>query len=423
MAFQVVMPRLGWNMEEGAIASWRKRDGDRVEEGEVLFEVESDKAVQEVEALESGILRIPKGSPEIGDAVPVGTVLAFLVNEGEAVPPLPPRPTTGAKSAAGASPATEVSQHDATKRSNVGAPSGEGAERDNGPAMRREEPAAARGVSRHAISPRARRVARDLGVDTSRLTGSGRTGRIVERDVRAHLESSAALPVQGAMRPPKERQRIAALMSESANTTAAVTLTTEVDATELVNLRRRFAEQDRLVPSYTAMLIKLVARALMDFPALNARQSDGAVAEADTADIGIAVDTERALLVPVVREAEKKSLYRVAEEAEDLVQRTRSGRVAPEEMRGGSFTITNLGMFGIDAFTPIINLPECAILGVGRIAAKPVVTDVEGGRIEIRNMMFLSLTFDHRIVDGAPAARFLRRISKYVQEPYLWLSE
>ena len=203
--------------------------------------------------------------------------------------------------------------------------------------------------------------------------------------------------------------------------TAPVTLTTTVDATNLVNLRGQFraAEADRgLVPSYTDFVVKLTAVALRDHPLLNARWEGDRIDLAAEAHIGIAVDTEAGLLVPVIRGAGDLGLRRIAERSRDLVARARAGTLAAAEMQGGTFTITNLGAFGIEAFTPIINLPECAILGLGRIAREPVFV---GDRVEARERLILSLTFDHRIVDGAPAARFLQDVGRRIENPGPWL--
>jgi pyruvate dehydrogenase E2 component (dihydrolipoamide acetyltransferase) len=311
-----------------------------------------------------------------------------------------------------------------------------------------------------AISPRARRVAGELGVDLSGLQGSGRSGRIVERDVRqaareapARLsplarrvasqlgvdveQLAAAAPgrrlrredVEAAGPPPATvplsgvRRLVAERMAASAHTAAAVTLTSEADATELVRLRAQLKADIQPVPGYTDLLAKLVARALTEHPDLNARLEGDAILQSRAVNIGIAVDTERGLLVPVLRDAQEKSLRQVAAESAVLVEQARAGRISPDDLRGGTFTITNLGMYDIDAFTPIINLPECAVLGVGRIVPKQVVVDAGAGRLAIRHMLFLSLTFDHRLVDGAPAARFLQRVKQYVEKPYLWLVE
>jgi pyruvate dehydrogenase E2 component (dihydrolipoamide acetyltransferase) len=222
---------------------------------------------------------------------------------------------------------------------------------------------------------------------------------------------------------PATRRVIAQRMLESSQTTAPVTLTTEVDATELVTLREQLKQDNpgaQDIPTYTDLLAKICAHALVQHPALNARIEGGEIVTLAGVNVGIAVDTERGLLVPVVRAVESKSVRQIAAESRPLLERARAGKLPADEMRGGTFTITNLGMYEIDAFTPIINLPECAILGVGRIVAKPVVF---GGakEITVREMMFLSLTFDHRLVDGAPAARFLQRVKQLVEKPYLWL--
>jgi pyruvate dehydrogenase E2 component (dihydrolipoamide acetyltransferase) len=218
------------------------------------------------------------------------------------------------------------------------------------------------------------------------------------------------------------RRTIAERMAKSAHTVAPVTLTTEADATALVGLRRELKQGGVTpLPSYNDLLAKLTAQALIEHPAVNARLEGDAIIQAATANIGIAVDTERGLLVPVLRDVQSKSLGQVAREMAALIERVRAGQAAAEELQGGTFTITNLGMYEIDAFTPIVNLPECAILGVGRIVPKPVVLDPETERVAVRHMVFLSLTFDHRLVDGAPAARCLQRIKQYVERPYLWL--
>jgi pyruvate dehydrogenase E2 component (dihydrolipoamide acetyltransferase) len=211
-------------------------------------------------------------------------------------------------------------------------------------------------------------------------------------------------------------------MAASAHTAAAVTLTTEADATELVRLRDHLkSDPSQPVPSYNDVLAKLAAQALLEHPHVNARFEGDNIVQSAAVNVGIAVDTERGLLVPVIRDVQKKPLRQIARESAALIEAARTGRVNADDLHGGTITITNLGMYEIDAFTPIINLPECAILGVGRIVPKQVVVDAEAERLAIRHMMFLSLTFDHRLVDGAPAARFLQRVKQYVEKPYLWL--
>jgi len=433
MPFEVVMPRLGWNMQKGSLGSWLKQDGDRVEASEILFTVEGDKATQEVEALESGILRIPEDSPSPGVEVPVGTLLAYILQPGES---LPLQPQLGEHVTPSASDGQLPVFRAASEVSRIG----------------EQEPAQSTAL-RNRISPRARRVAGELGVDWTALRGSGRTGRIVERDVRqaaeaARTEATRAVPfaraglttepaggapsgqllaapgraVEVAVPITTVRRAIAERMAASAHTAAPVTLTTEADATELVRLRAQLQEDGRNpVPSYVDVLAKLITAALAEHPMLNARLDGDVIHQSAAVNMGIAVDTERGLLVPVLRDVAVKSLRQIAQESAALIERARAGRLTADELTGGTFTITNLGMYEIDAFTPLINLPECAVLGMGRIMAKQVVVDAEAERVAIRQMVFLSLTFDHRLVDGGPAARFLQRVKQYVERPYLWL--
>lgn len=454
MAIEILMPRLGWTMEEGTLVEWMKQDGDPVQPGDIMFTVESDKALNEVESFEEGIFRIPPDSDVVGKTVPVGTVLAYIVKVGEAAPfeqsGQEPRLTPSAEP----EPVAEASAQ---------------------PVPVNNAKSHTQNGAMPTISPRARRVAQELGVEWVTLKGSGRSGRIVERDVRAAQVRAAApaaqispvakraaedlgvdvgvlaaqMPgqritrehVERAAQPapvishpasnetrtamPRVRQVIAERMSTSARTTAPVTLTTEVDATELVKMRQGLKAtgqgDSRPVPSYNDLLAKLVAEALLAHPQLNARIDGDAIVTSEAVHMGFAVDTERGLIVPVVRDVQTKSVRQIAAEGVELVERAREGTLRSDEMTGGTFTITNLGMYEIDAFTPIINLPQCAILGVGRIVPKQVVVDVEAERMAIRHMLFLSLTFDHRLVDGAPAARFLQQVKRYVEQPYLWL--
>jgi pyruvate dehydrogenase E2 component (dihydrolipoamide acetyltransferase) len=216
---------------------------------------------------------------------------------------------------------------------------------------------------------------------------------------------------------------IAERMGTSIHTTARVTLLMEVDATEFVTMRERLkarvAEEWGFAPGYNDLLAKVVAMALRQFPYMNARLTSDAIEHLAHINLGMATDTERGLLVPVIRDADKKSLRQFGTEFRELVDRARKGRSLPDDLTGGTFTITNLGMYDVMAFTPVINLPEAAILGVGCITPKPVVRN---GQVEVRQMLVLSLVFDHRLVDGAPAARFLQYVKDLIEEPYLWLA-
>ncbi|MCL4506228.1 MAG: 2-oxo acid dehydrogenase subunit E2 [Chloroflexi bacterium] len=388
MAIEILVPRLGWTMEEGVFVEWLKRDGETVRQGDLIFRLEGDKALTEVESMDDGILRIPPDAPQPGATVPVGALLGYLVAPGERAPfepslpvtPSPPLPTSSAPAAP-------------------------------------------------TISPRALRVAKELGVDWAALRGSGRTGRIVEADVRKAAAQSTAQPPTARRVPVSPTRRvIAERMAAGLHVAAPVTLSSEVDATELVRLREQLKQDKKatVIPSYSDLLAKIAAHALLEHPALNARLEEDEIVTDSAVHMGIAVDTERGLLAPVVRDAQAKSLLQIAAETRALIERTRTGKATADELRGSTFTVSNLGMYEIDAFSPVINLPECAILGLGRIVAKQVVTLRPGSideieRVSVRRMMTLSLTFDHRLVDGAPAAAFLQRVKHLVEQPYLWL--
>jgi pyruvate dehydrogenase E2 component (dihydrolipoamide acetyltransferase) len=399
MALPITVPRLGWNMEEGVFVEWLKHDGDTVRAGEPLFRLEGDKAVQDIESTDSGILRIAPDAPQPGASVKVGDLLGYLAALGETISFGSPARSTIAATAEVRPPSPAVA------------------------AVVAESSLPQVGNDRPAISPRARRVAAELGVNWTQLRGSGRTGRIRERDVRAaaaqrHPDRPAAADQVQPITP--TRRLIAERMVSSLRTTAPVTLTTTADATNLVNLRAQFQAMpgDSLVPSYTDCIVKLTACALQAHPLLNARWEEDHIVLVRDIHIGIAVDTESGLRVPVVRDVPALALRQLAARTRDLTERARGGKLTPGEMQGGTFTVSNLGPFGIDAFTPIINHPECAILGVGRIQRLPAVVD---NQIVPRDVLTLSLTFDHRIVDGAPAARFLDSVRQCLENPVPWL--
>lgn len=463
MVRDVILPKLGQTMEEGIILEWLKDEGDPVELGEVLFILESDKATLEVEAPAKGFLR--KILVPAGTSVPILTVVGLITREpDEDISAYEPEAPGKVPEAEGAGPET--------------------AEEYGTPAVE----TAVAGGERIAASPRARKLAREEGVDLTEVAGTGPHGRIGERDVRAYLgqrpevtpvarrlaeregmdigalegtgpggritkgdveralatqlettpsAAPTAAPTGAAAAAVAEapisgvRARIARRMHDSHRATAPVTLTTEVNATALVALRESLkgSLSDELGFSlgYNDLLIRVVAHALKEFPAMNAQLSRDAsddltgkvVHRLERVHVGMAVDTDRGLLVPVVRDADQKRLVEIARNLRQLIERAQSGTATPDELSGGTFTITNLGMYDVDAFTPIINLPEVAILGVGRIKPVPAVVN---DAIEIQQSLWLSLTFDHRLVDGAPAARFLQRIKALIEEPYLLLA-
>jgi pyruvate dehydrogenase E2 component (dihydrolipoamide acetyltransferase) len=371
MAHEITVPRLGWTMEEGTFAGWLKADGDTVREGDELFVLESDKASEAVAAIDAGVLRILPGGPQQGDVVKVGQCLGYLVAPGEEIPSAPQL----------------TAAPDVRQRVSADA---------------EMQPRKTTGRGGRAVSPRARRVARELGVDYLQLKGTGRAGRIVERDVRAavsrRMTADRVVPLSPI------RRLIAERMAASAHATAPVTLTTKADVTRWRELRERRKVEGGPVPGYTELMLFVTAQALRRHPQLNARWQDDAIVLCAGVHLGVAVDTPAGLMVPVIRDADRRSLDQLGEHAKDLAERAHSRKLRAEELQGGTFTVSNLGMYGIDAFTPIINLPECAVLGVGRVVVEPAVHE---GQIVPRDRMTLSLTFDHRVVDGAPAARFL----------------
>jgi pyruvate dehydrogenase E2 component (dihydrolipoamide acetyltransferase) len=394
---EISIPRLGWNMEEGVFAGWLKRDGEAVRAGESIYRLESDKATQDIECLDDGILRILPDGPSEGDILPVGAVIGCLVQSGEA-PPFEGKlrnVTTAPESVANFTRSLHVPE-----------------QMDS-----RAQGASAANRSAAAISPRARRVAAELGVDWTRVRGTGRTGRIRERDIRAAAQSRRELP--GVAATHSVRRTIAARMMESRRATAPVTLPTTADATNLVNLRNQFQGAGDPAPTYTDIIVKLCARALGEHPSLNARWEDERVVLLPDIHIGIAVDTPAGLYVPVLNNVSMLGLRELAVRSRELIERARNRKLKTEEMQGSTFTVTNLGPFGIDAFTPIINYPECAILGIGSIRRLPVL---RGEQIAAGEQMTLSLTFDHRVVDGAPAARFLQYLARLIENPAAYLA-
>jgi pyruvate dehydrogenase E2 component (dihydrolipoamide acetyltransferase) len=266
---------------------------------------------------------------------------------------------------------------------------------------------------RPTSSPRARRTAAQFGIDWKEATGTGRTGRIRERDVLALAAESRGRPAPGTGR--SIRGVIAERLLASQRSTVPVTLTTTIDVTNLARFRERCKEaagdSGDIVPGYTDLFVHLAALTLEKHPALNTRRDNDRMAPGDGIHIGIAVDTDAGLLVPVVRDVPGLTLKELATHSRDLIDRARQGKLSAGELRGGTFTVTSLGALGIDAFTPIIHYPQCAILGIGCIRRCPAVVE---DRILIRDQVTLSLTFDHRITDGAPAARFLQTLSALV---------
>lgn len=437
MAFEITIPRLGWSMEEGTFVRWLKQDGDTVHPGDPLFELEGEKAAQDIEAVDGGILSIPASAPKPGTVVSVGATIGFLLAAGE-VAPTNQMPAQGQRREV--TPAAEV-----TAQSPPAAPSVRRMARElgvnladfagSGPAGRitaqdllqkpSVSPVASIGTSTIA-SPRARRIAGELGINWKSIQGTGRDGRVRERDIRNAASGNGSGNAASSQQSPnasipitKHRRTTAERMRYSRQNTAPVTLTTKIDATNLVSLRQQFKSAGAgVVPSYNDIVIKLCSLVLPDHPLLMARWHGDQLSIPSQINIGLAVDSDAGLLVPVVRDVRSLTLPETARESLRLINLAREGKLKAADMQDGVFTVTNLGSYGIDTFTPIINSPESAILGIGRIRRDATVVE---NQIVARDQMSLSLTFDHCIVDGAPAARFLQVLSQAIESPSAWL--
>lgn len=428
MITDVILPQLGDTMDAATITRWFKQPGDAVKKGEPLFEVLTDKANIEVEATASGFLR--RVLHQENETVPTGNIIAYITTLADEA--LAPSPLAHLPRGDGDGERTEI----------LPSPGGRSVGDEGQGQMVRRKP---------FISPRARRVAKEFGVDVALLVPTSKTGRVMEADVRKFMAQAPAptppaippvMPTFPALSttPPGTvsadaltvkqdavtrvegvRKIIFDRMGASAREIARVTLTTEADATRLVELREeinsRQSDSLALVKfSFTDFLILLVSRALLKYPYMNATLREDGVHQHAFVNLGVAADTERGLLVPVIRDAHRKGLGEIFAEVRRLSDAARSGKIAPEDLRGGTFTLTNLGAQEIDAFAPIVNQPEIAILGVGRIVQKPAAYQ---GQLALRWMVSLSLSFDHRIVDGAPAGKFLQHVKHLVEAPGL----
>jgi pyruvate dehydrogenase E2 component (dihydrolipoamide acetyltransferase) len=385
VATNVIMPALGMAQETGKVLRWLKRQGDAVTKGEPLLEIETDKATVELEAPESGTLA--QVSVAEGETVPVGRVIARILAPGETgVAPLPaPGPV--------ASPALPSRDTPAPARSAAGAPT----------AAVAAAPVAPSG--RVPASPKARRLAKERGVDLAALAGSGPAGAVLADDV---LMAQAAPAMSTVWRLMAERT------THSWTTVPHFFLMREVAAAGLIAWRDEQHQRSGAEITYTDLLIALVAAVLRDHPRANARWEHGAVVLNAAINVGLAVATQDGLVVPVIHGADDLSVNDIATQRRDLVGRARAGRLRPPDLMGGTFTISNLGMYAIDAFTAIINAPQAAILAVGRIADRVVPVD---GHPAVRPMLITSLSCDHRVLDGARAAQFLEALAHLIEAP------
>lgn len=402
MATGVFMPKLSMTMETGRIIQWFKQEGDDVREGDVLLEVMTDKINIEVESYVTGkLLKIYYG-PD--DVVPVNHVIGYVGEAGEAVPDVPPGVAESGTGSSQDHSEEQTEQKDGEKPQEV--------------------------ESKIRATPVARRIAREHGIQLAQVKGSGPNGRVQKADVEKFLADRSAAPDTSVRKEQHERPSrqvklegmrkvIAQRMAHSAYTAPHVTLTTEADMTRAIEVRQELLPSiekrtgQRL--SYTDIIVKAVAAALVRHPQVNVSLKDDSLEYHEAIHIGLAVAVPDGLLVPVIKHADRLGLAELSTRSKRLAGLAREGRLLPDDLSGGTFTISNLGMYAVDAFTPIINQPESAILGVGRIHEKPVGV---GGQIVLRPMMSLSLSFDHRVIDGAPAAAFLQEIKDILESPY-----
>ncbi len=382
MAQLVCMPRLSQTMTQGRVVEWLKREGEAVKKGEPLVSIESDKAEVEVEAPQSGVLR--RVLLPAGEEASVETPLAILaeaeeniehllIGRPQVVPVAPPPPASGA--AVPAAPAVAG--------------------------------------KRQPVSPAARRIARELGVEISHVVGTGAGGLVTEKDVRAFAGKGEPAPVIEAAEEAQVipltglRRRIAERLALSRRTAADVTTVADVDMSEVAALRRVSGF------SYTAYVAWAAAQALREFPILNASLVDDRILVKRNIHIGVAVALQQGLVVPVIRTADRKSVGEISREIDEWAAHARDGKLTPDDMTGSTFTVTNSGAFGSLLFTPIINQPEVAVLGMGKVADTPVVRE---GQVVVRKVMYLCLSYDHRVVDGAPAVQFLQAVKRRLEQ-------
>jgi len=434
MATKVIMPKLSPTMEEGQISRWLKKEGDKVSMGEPLAEIDTDKATMEMQALGNGVLR--KILINEGQSAPLGQLIAVIAEPDEDIasvlseaPASQPQEQKKQEQA----PAPEQPQAQPQPQAKAAAATGAVPSRvDNG---RQPQPAAISDSGRVIVSPLAARMAAEAGIDLRSLQGSGPGGRIIKKDIEAALTQPKPAPAAPAYprivettrfqqagasayrdEPATQiRQTIAKRLVTSLGPVPHFFLTTDIEMDRAAEMRRGINALDPdLKISINDVIIKVTAAALIQHPEVNASFQEKFVRYYEHADIGVAVAIEDGLITPVVRAADQKSLSQIAAEVRELAERARSKRLKPEEYTGATFSISNLGMFGIDEFTAVINPPEGAILAVGAMTPKPVVRDNE---IVIRQIMRVTMSCDHRVIDGATGAKFLQTFKKILENP------
>ena len=451
MATKVVMEALSPTMEEGRLVKWNKNEGDAVTSGDVLAEVETVKAVMELIARGDGVLR--KRLANEGDSSPVGTLLAVIGTADENIDSIVGSATPSAASAAAPAPAaaaapTPVPQSPAQSQGEASTPlqqkvaGGQGTAppsapqrsappRPSGPPAPRGNGASRSGArspadGRQRTSPLARRLATEKGIQLGGIQGSGPGGRIVKRDIENAKATGGAGRSAAADRLSTEgdfkdipltqiRKTIARRLAESNGPVPTFFLTSEYDATRASELRTQLAEMgDQYKVSFNDIVIKAVALALAEHPEVNAHWLNDKIRQFNRIHVAMAVAVEDGLITPVLFDADRLSLWEISAKARDLAKRARDRKLMPEEYTGATFTVSNLGMFGIDQFTAIINPPEAGILAIGGVEEKPIVVN---GALEIRQRMRVTMSCDHRAIDGATGAKFLETVRRYMENP------
>lgn len=420
MAVEVTMPQMGADMTEGTLLKWVKQIGDSIQRGEVIAEIETDKATIELEAYESGTLI--KLVAQEGDVVPVGDVIALLGEPSEAPPDIERKPPAETPARRAIEP--EVKERAAAAAAATAPPA----------PPPTEAPTATETDGRVRISPVARRIAREAGLDVSALRGSGPDGRILRRDVEAALaaatkgapasEPAAAPPAAAPARPPagppeglsKMRQAIARRMTLSKQTQPHYYLTLDIDMTAALGFREQFnaSATDEQRVSINDLVVKACAIALGRHPKFNAAYSEEGLVHHERVNVCIGIALDDGLIAPALLDCQSKSLGRIAVESKDLINRAKTGHLKADEYSDGTFTITNLGAFGVETLIGIINPPQAAILGVGSVMPQAVVRD---GQVVVRQVMKVALSADHRVSDGAEGARFIKEIQALLEGP------
>jgi pyruvate dehydrogenase E2 component (dihydrolipoamide acetyltransferase) len=399
------MPKFGLTMTEGTIQKWFKAEGDAIKAGEPLFEVETEKVLYEVESPASGT--VAKLLYPLEATVAVGLPVAVIAEPGETVAEVAAKYGGGAPKVAATVSVAAAPSASATATATVTVAASSASGRHEGA----------------PVTPAARKLAQEHNVDLARVTGTGPGGRVTREDVEKAIADAAKAPPPAPVAAPTAtlapavsvaasaplrgmRKVIAERMHKSLQGSAQLTITTEVDVTQLID--RRQEVQREFNATYTDFIVQACAHALKQHGRMNAALEGETLKTQDQISVGIAVALEEGLIVPVIHNTDKKSLKEIAQEARVLAEKARAGKLTLEEVSGGTFTVSNLGMYGVDGFTPILNAPQTGILGVGRIVEKPVIYR---GEIAKRSMIVLSLTFDHRVIDGAPAGAFLQTVA------------